>query len=101
MSGPYAEAPSFCTVQTDADERRPHNATVSVPVSIVRRYCVFHEKYEVGGEIRVDKLERLHHAARKARWSKKWRDVLVIFVLGELIAIGALLLAGSALAAMR
>jgi hypothetical protein len=94
MSGrTYAAETPFCNLQTEANERRPQYATEVVPVSIDRRWCAFHEKWEMFGY--------LQRTSQKGWWSRKAREVLALFIVGEIIAIATLLIAGGAVAAMR
>ena len=92
MSRTYTTDASFCALQ-ESNERRPHYATELLPVSIERRWCTFHEKWEVFGYLR--------RSSQKAWWTRKARQVIMLFLLGEAIAVASLLLAGGAITALR
>jgi len=93
MSRAHAEALSCMTDGADHNTRRAHSATELVPVSIERRWCTFHEKWEVFGYLR--------RPSSKGWWPRKMREAFTLFIVAEIIAISTLLLAGGAIAAMR
>jgi hypothetical protein len=93
MNRTYSEPLSCASLEDERRERRPHHATELVPVSIERRWCSLHERWEIFGYLR--------RPSHKSWWSRKAREAFALFIIGEIIAIGALILAGGAIAAMR
>ncbi len=92
MSATFADATTACSTWRPNDERRTHTAPERVPVSIDRRWCE--------GCVSWHLYAFVQRSARTTWWSRKAREVVILFVIGELIAIGILALAGGALAAM-
>jgi len=62
-------------------------------VSIERRWCESCRSWHY--------FAILRRRSAKSWWSKKAREVVALFILGEIIAVGTLGLAAGALAAMR
>jgi hypothetical protein len=93
MSGPFADATSVCSRWRTGDERRTHVAPELVPVSIDHRWCEDCRSYHYFASIR--------RSSRTAFWSRKAKEVAILFVIGEMIAVGILALAGGVLAATR
>jgi hypothetical protein len=74
--------------------RQAHNATELQPVSIEGRWCIACQKTHYFQIRRAPSRRRLHVAS-------KARDVLALFFVGELIAFALVVLAASAIAAVR
>lgn len=96
-----ATVPSLCDHMLGRAYTRPKHATELLPASIERIYCAHHDRDEVGLRISDDVLKAFLRARRTSAWRQKVREVAVLVVFGEILAIGALALAGAALAAVR
>jgi hypothetical protein len=93
MSATFADATTACPPWKRDDERRTHVAPERIPLSINRRWCEGCRSWHM--------YAFLQRSSRKAWWTRKAKEVVVLFVIGEMIAVGILALAGGALAAMR
>lgn len=96
-----ATVASLCDHMLGRTYARSEHAPDLLPASIVKKYCVHHERDEIGLRVSDDVLTAFIHAKRKSAWRRKTREVAVLVVFGEILAIGALALAGAALAAVR
>lgn len=93
MSATFADATTACSHERVNNERRVHATPERIPVSIERRWCEGCHTWHFSAF--------LQRSPRKAWWTRKAKEAMVLFVIGEMIAVGILAVAGGAIAAMR
>lgn len=93
--------PSLCDDMLGRVDTRSHHATTLVPASIVRLHCRMHDQDEVGLHLPEELVKAMNRGKRQAAWKKNAVQVMALVVLGELLAVGALILASAAMAAVR
>ena len=104
MSGDFLDEtihPNQClNGVVSAEGRQFHYEATIKPLSIVRRWCVHCREYH---SFQIERqLAKRHTIARKAREvAQKARSVALLVLVGELLALAALGIGASALAAMR
>jgi hypothetical protein len=93
VSATFADATTVCSRWTPGNERRSHVAPERLPVSIDRSWCEDCRSWHFFASIQ--------RSLRQTWWTRKAKEAVVLFVIGEIIAVGILAVAGGALAAMH
>ena len=91
--------PSLCDDMLGRVDTRSHHATKLVPASILRVHCRLHDQDEVALQLPEELVTLLSRGKRRAQWKKKAVEVMALVVFGEILAVGALILASAAFAA--
>jgi hypothetical protein len=93
--------PSLCDEMLGRVDTRSHDATKVVPVSIVRRRCYLHDQDEMGLQLPEEFVRAVYRVRTRSQWKTKLREVAVLILIGEILALGAIMVAGAAIAAVR
>ena len=93
--------PSLCDDMLGRVDNRPQHATKVVPASIVRIHCRLHDQDEVGLQLPEELLNAVYRVRSRSQWKTKLREVALLVLVGELLAIGAIVIATAAIAAVR
>ena len=93
--------PSLCDDMLGRVDTRSHHATRVVPASIVRIHCRLHDQDEVGLQLPEELVKAVYRVRSRSQWRTKLRDVALLILVGELLALGVILVAGAAIAAVK